>query len=176
MLDRYPFLEFSDSTPRDEPGALLILRDEIGGRFWLHLGRGCQFFAPERFIGRLTAVLAAEPNVVQVAINYGDAATLTGASAPEDVVHRTADAGRYVLTDAVARGPAMFDTERLDRATAASRSASLDEVPASRAGNTITAAAPTSVAASQVSCRILRDGMRTRFLADATLIRYGACT
>jgi len=33
-----------------------------------------------------------------------------------------------------------------------------------------------SAAASQVSCRILRDGMRMRLLAEATLIRYGACT
>src|SRR6185503_2717319 len=41
---------------------------------------------------------------------------------------------------------------------------------------TITAVALISEAASQVSCRILRDGMRTRLLADATLIRYGACT
>jgi len=31
-----------------------------------------------------------------------------------------------------------------------------------------------SAAASQVSCRILLDGMRTRLFADATLIRYGA--
>ena len=41
---------------------------------------------------------------------------------------------------------------------------------------TITAVASISAAASQVSCRILRDGMRTRLFADATLIRYGACT
>ena len=41
---------------------------------------------------------------------------------------------------------------------------------------TMTAVASISAAASQVSCRILRDGMRTRLLADATLIRYGAWT
>ena len=41
---------------------------------------------------------------------------------------------------------------------------------------TMTAVAAISAAASQVSCRILRDGIRTRLLADATLIRYGACT
>src|SRR6201993_2468762 len=41
---------------------------------------------------------------------------------------------------------------------------------------TITAAALISAAASHVSCRILRDGMRTRLLADATLMRYGAWT
>ena len=31
-------------------------------------------------------------------------------------MRRTPDAGRYVLTDAIAGGPAMFDTARLDRA------------------------------------------------------------
>ena len=41
---------------------------------------------------------------------------------------------------------------------------------------TMTAVALISDAASQVSCRILRDGMRTRLFADATLIRYGAWT
>jgi glycosyltransferase involved in cell wall biosynthesis len=128
LLERYPFLEFSQSKLVDQPGALLTLRDEIGGRFWLHLGRGWQFFAPERLINRLISVLAAEPDVVQVAINYGDAATLTGACTPEDAVRRAPGAGRYTLTDDVAQGPAMFDTARLDRATAASRSACLDEV------------------------------------------------
>jgi glycosyltransferase involved in cell wall biosynthesis len=128
LLERYGFLEFSHLTPHDEPGALLAVRGEIGGRFWLHLGYGWQFFAPERYIARLTAVLEAEPDVVQVAVNYDDATTLTGANAPEDAVRRTPEAGRYVLTDAVAHGPAMFDTARLDRETAASRTASLDEV------------------------------------------------
>jgi hypothetical protein len=32
-------------------------------------------------------------------------------------VHRSSDAGRYVLTDVIAEGPAMFDTIRLDQAT-----------------------------------------------------------
>ena len=31
-------------------------------------------------------------------------------------MRRAPDAGRYVLTDVVASGPAMFDTARLDRA------------------------------------------------------------
>jgi hypothetical protein len=71
--------------------------------------------------------------VFQVAINYTDANTLTAASAPEQAVRRTPDAGRYVLTDQVAHGPAMIDTTRLDRAGAADpaaglRTASLDEV------------------------------------------------
>src|SRR6478609_540265 len=40
----------------------------------------------------------------------------------------------------------------------------------------MTAVALIAEAASQVSCRILRDGIRTRLFADATLMRYGACT
>ena len=61
-------------------------------------------------------MLEAEPEVFQVGINFGDAAKLTGVCAAEDAVRRAADAGRYVLTDGVASGPAMFDTARLDRA------------------------------------------------------------
>ncbi len=89
-------------------------------------------------ITRLTAVLDAETQVFQVGINLADAVTLTGTSAPEQTVRRTADAGRYVLTDVVATGPAMFDTARLDQAggidtthpdpAAGLQTASLDEV------------------------------------------------
>jgi len=61
-------------------------------------------------------VLDAEPQVFQVGINYGDAVKLTGTCAAEQEVRRAPDAGRYVLTDEVASGPAMFDTARLDRA------------------------------------------------------------
>jgi hypothetical protein len=92
-------------------------------------------------------VLDAEPHVFQVAINFADAIKLTGANAAEQAVRRTPDAGRYVLTDVIASGPAMFDTARLDRtgglddtdpdplaalgrraATAGLHTASLDEV------------------------------------------------
>ena len=52
----------------------------------------------------------------QVGINFADAVKLTGASAAEQAMRRTPDAGRYILTQAMARGPAMFDTARLDRA------------------------------------------------------------
>jgi tetratricopeptide (TPR) repeat protein len=135
LLERYPFLEFSPSTPPDDPSAMLAhVRDEIGGRLWLHLGQGWQFFAPERLVNRLISVLAAEPDVVQVTVNYGDAARLTGLSAPEDVVRRARGAGRYALTDGIANGPAMIDTVRLAQATAASRSACLDEVLCIAAG------------------------------------------
>ena len=117
LLERYRFLEFIHSPPEDGPGVQLAkIRGEIDGRFWLHLGQGWRFFAPEHFIGRLTAVLEAEPEVFQVGINFGDSEKLTGVCAAEDAVRRAADAGRYVVTDEVASGPAMFETGRLDRA------------------------------------------------------------
>ena len=117
LCERYGFLEFLDSGPGNGPGAQLAqIRAQIDRRFWLSLGQGWRFFAPENFITRLTAVLEAEAQVFQVAINFGDAVELTGASAPEAGVRRAPDAGRYVLTNKVAYGPAMFDTARLDRA------------------------------------------------------------
>jgi glycosyltransferase involved in cell wall biosynthesis len=117
LVERYRFIEFVDCRPEDGPGAQLAqLRAQINGRYWLHLDLGWQFFAPETFITRLTAVLQAERQVFQVGINLTDAAKLTGTCAAEEAVRRTPDAGRYLLTDAVASGPAMFDTTRLDRA------------------------------------------------------------
>ena len=116
LRKRYGFLEFADRRSGDGPGAQLAqLRKQIGGRFWLHLGQGWRFFAPENYITRLSAVLDAEPQVFQVGINYGDAAKLTSTCAAEQEVRRAPDAGRYVLTDEVASGPAMFDTARLDQ-------------------------------------------------------------
>ena len=92
-------------------------------------------------------MLQAEAQVFQVGINFADAVKLTGASAAEQAIRRAPDAGRYLLTEVVASGPAMFDTTRLDRAggmegtdtdpiaelgrraaTAGLRTASLDEV------------------------------------------------
>ena len=117
LRERYGFLEFVDCSPGDGPAAQLAqLRAQIQGRFWLHLGQGWRFFAPENFITRLIAVLESEPQVFQVGINFADAVKLTGVCAAEAAVRRAPDAGRYVLTDAVASGPAMFDTARLDRA------------------------------------------------------------
>ena len=151
LRQRYGFLEFAHLCPLDEvrdPGAQLAhIRTQIDARFWLHLGQGWRFFAPDNFISRLTAVLKAEPQVLQVGINFTDAVKLTGACAAEEAVRRAPDAGRYVLADVVASGPAMFDTARLDRtggvedtdpdplaelgrraAAAGLRTASLDEV------------------------------------------------
>jgi tetratricopeptide (TPR) repeat protein len=116
LLERYQFLEFLDDVPDDVPAARFArVRDEVAGRFWLHIGAGWRFFAPEEYIGRLTAVLDAEPEVFQVGVNVGDATKLTGFSAVESTVRRTEGAGRYVLGEEVAIGPAMFDTARLDR-------------------------------------------------------------
>jgi hypothetical protein len=114
---RYGFLEFVGRKSGDGPAAqLALLRPQINGRFWLHLGEGWRFFAPENYITRLSAVLDAEPQVFQVGINFTDAAKLTGVCAAEKAVRRAPDAGRYALTKAPARGPAMFDTARLDQA------------------------------------------------------------
>jgi hypothetical protein len=112
LHERYKFLEFADYAPGS------YLRDQIHGRYWLHLGHGWQFFAPENLITRLIAVLDAETQVFQVGINLADAVGLTGISAPEQAVRRTTDAGRYVLAQTVARGPSMFDTARLAQAGA----------------------------------------------------------
>ena len=135
LQQRYGFLEFADCGTGHKPAAQLAqLRPRINGRFWLHLGEGWRFFAPENFITRLSAVLDAEPQVFQVGINVADAVKLTGASAAEQAIRRAPDAGRYTLTKAPARGPAMFDTARLDRAVrvqesrAGLQTASLDEV------------------------------------------------
>ncbi|WP_162877238.1 glycosyltransferase [Mycobacterium persicum] len=137
LCQRYEFLEVVRN------GAQLgQIRAQIDARLWLHLGQGWRFFAPENLITRLTAVLEAEPLVYQVGINLADAVKLTSASAPEQAVRRTPEAGRYLLTKETAHGPAMFDTARLDRAgvidsiaelgqrarAAGMRSASLDEV------------------------------------------------
>jgi glycosyltransferase involved in cell wall biosynthesis len=119
LCQRYEFLEFTDSAGGD-------IRDRVDARFWLHLGHDWQFFAPENLITRLTAVLDAEPQVFQVGVNYIDAVTLTGGCAPEQAVRRVPEAGRYMLTDRIAAGPAMFDTARLDRG--GTGTASLDEV------------------------------------------------
>jgi hypothetical protein len=110
LRERYPFLEFADCAPGTG------LRDYIHGRYWLHLGQGWRFFAPEKLITRLVAVIEAETQVFQVGINLADAAGLTEMSALEMTVRRAPGAGRYVLADVVASGPAMFDTTRLDEA------------------------------------------------------------
>jgi tetratricopeptide (TPR) repeat protein len=117
LRERYGFLEFARRRSGDKPAPQLAqLRAQIDGRFWLHLGQSWRFFAPENYVTRLVAVLDAEPQVFQVGINFEDAVKLSGASAAEQAVRRATDAGRYLLTEAMATGPAMFDTARLDQA------------------------------------------------------------
>ncbi|MEB3071657.1 hypothetical protein [[Mycobacterium] vasticus] len=139
LRKRYGFLTLIRDRSGGGPGAQLAqLHAQIKGRFWLHLGQGWRFFAPENYLTRLTAVLDADPRVFQVGINLNDAAALTGTSAAEEAIHRAADTGRYVLTNVMARGPAMYDTARLGRAlrvkntdldpATGPRTASLDEV------------------------------------------------
>ena len=132
LQQRYGFLEFGCAAPG---GRLAQIRAQIDERLWLHLGAGWRFFAPENLITRLGAMLQAEQQVFQVGVNVSDATQLTRACAAEQAVRRAPDAGRYVLTDAVAHGPAMFDTARLDLAggiepsgASGLRTASLDEV------------------------------------------------
>ncbi len=135
---RYGFLKFIRRRPTSRPGTELAqLHNQTDARYWLDLGQGWQFFAPENLISRLTAVLQAQPQVFQVGINFADATTLTGTTATDDRAHRTPEAGRYAFTEAVAHGPAMFDTTRLNAATTrlttgpdgtTPRTASLDEV------------------------------------------------
>ncbi|MEY8017654.1 hypothetical protein [Mycobacterium servetii] len=147
---RYGFLTFARRRSSAKPAPQLAqLREQIHGRFWLHLGAGWRFFAPENYITRLTAVLDAEPQVFQVGINFADAVTLTGACAAEHAVRRAPDAGRYLLTEAMATGPAMFDTTRLDQARCAQPSGS-DTNP--QLGRPATRAAPRTASLDEVHC------------------------
>jgi hypothetical protein len=125
LQQRYKFLEFIDHPP-DAP--LAQLRAHIRGRYWLHLGHGWRFFAPDNYITRLTAVLNTEPQVFQVGINLHDATTLTHTSAPEHDIHRAPHTGRYILSHTTTNGPAMYDTTRLDQPTTTPHTATLDEV------------------------------------------------
>ncbi|MCX8563174.1 glycosyltransferase [Mycolicibacterium mucogenicum] len=130
LLGRYPFLEFVTFTPSREPLAELTqLRNQITGRYWLHLDQGWLFFAPENYVGRLRAVLDAEPTAAQVGVNFLDAQSISGVCAHTDAIRRIGDENRYVLTSDAAHGPAMIDLSRLDSAPGdGPRTAALDEV------------------------------------------------
>lgn len=132
----YPFLEFADgaSVAGDRTGQIQQLKERVTGRYWLHLGEGWRFFAPDPLISRLAGVLDAEPAVFQVGVNFEDAETFIGRCAEEQQVRRTRDGRRYVMTNAVVNGPAMFDIGRADYAWSKWRpgdpvhTATLDEV------------------------------------------------
>jgi hypothetical protein len=150
LRKRYGFLEFARRRSGDKPAAQLAqLRAQIDERFWLHLGAGWRFFAPENFITRLTAVLDAEPQVFQVGINLADAVKLTGASAAEQAVRRAPDAGRYLLTEAMATGPAMFEIARLDRAIGVQNS---DPDPPAQRGRPAAGAGLRTASLDEVLC------------------------
>jgi tetratricopeptide (TPR) repeat protein len=121
LHQRYPFLEFVECADGAQ------LREYIRGRYWLDLDQDWRFFAPDNYVGRMIAVLDAEPEVFQVGINLSDATGLSGVCAPETAVRRTRDGRRYVLTGVMADGPSMYDTERLDRAETLDVAATLDE-------------------------------------------------
>jgi tetratricopeptide (TPR) repeat protein len=113
---RYPHVQSLDAQFKESAAARLRrISDSVETRFWLHVDAGWRFFAPERLLSRLAAVLDAEPDVVAVAVNFEDATGLTGLSAADDVIRRGAGTGRYVLTERVPVGPAMVDIQRLAR-------------------------------------------------------------
>ena len=134
LHEQYPFVEIVDRAPLTgadtQFGHMSRMVEEP---FWLHLGAGWRFFAPEQLIGRLVAVLDAEPGVYQVGVNFGDATELTGVCAPKNAILRGEGTGGYVVTDSPASGPAMFHRARMD-APAGLRTASLDEVLCLRGG------------------------------------------
>jgi tetratricopeptide (TPR) repeat protein len=146
LQQRYGFLEFADCGA---DARMVALRAQIDGRFWLHLGEGWRFFAPENYITRLNAVLEAEPEVFQVGVNVADAAKLTGACAAESAIRRAPDGGRYLLTETMSRGPAMFDTARLDRAVAVQKS---DADPPAQRRRPATDAGPRTATLDEVLC------------------------
>lgn len=113
LLDAYPFLE-------------LAARDEKIGRFLLRLEAGWEFFTPGPLIRRLTAVFDAEPNLVQIAVNYADAHVPTQAIPEIADIRTTPDGQRYVLTNSPATCPVMLDTTRTG--SFAAQYATLDEV------------------------------------------------
>jgi glycosyltransferase involved in cell wall biosynthesis len=131
----YPFLEFIPEIALADAGdRLRQVRQHVTGRHWMHIGGGWRFFAPEPLISRTIAVLDAEPEVFQVGVNFSDATGLIGRCAEERTVRRARGTGRYVLTNTVLNGPAMFEVQRCDYALGNWRpgdplhTATLDEV------------------------------------------------
>ncbi len=108
LADRYPFLEFK----RARNAGLADIHSAVDSRFWLHLGTGWQFFAPERLISRLVAILEAEPTASQVGVNLNDATEPGNASATQAVVRSSPATGRYTARDTPIGGPAMYETTR----------------------------------------------------------------
>jgi len=150
---RHPWLEFATAPAVPEPLARLVaIRRLVEGHFWLHVEAGWRFFAPERLLTRLTEVLEAEPAIVQVGVNHGDAERLTGTCPPENAVRRTATGGRYVVTSGLIHGPSLVHLSRFDTGVplwqsgaAAVPAATLDEVLCLPADGTATGQPPMPV-------------------------------
>ena len=135
LAERYPLLDFVDGAgARSLADQIDRLRPQIGGRYWMHMGQGWHFFAPEALIGRLTAVLQAEPEVCQVGVNYGDASAVSNKTAPLSETSSRPEAGHYVRSTTAITGPNMVDVARFEQALASVSSggrlstATLDEV------------------------------------------------
>lgn len=129
LADHYPFLDFISVADAD----LNVVREQIPGRYWLHLWHGWRFFTEEALITRMIDVLETESEVYQVGINLGDALRLSPASPARSGVRTTPRGNRYLLSSTQTAGPAMFDMTRLHQVLAADGSlkgitATLDEV------------------------------------------------
>ncbi len=98
-------------------------------------------------------MLEAETRMFQVGINFADATELTGACAGEQAVRRAPNAGRYVPTEVMASGPAMFDTALLSRAGSVDRSGN---VQIADLGRLSTAAGLLTATLDEVLCIIAR--------------------
>lgn len=125
LTEAYPFVEVQPAPPGVNPTQI---RGAVGTRFWWHLGMGWQLFGADDYVGRLTAILEAEPGIYQVGVNYTDADKLSGAVAPRHSTRRGDGTGRYTLADCAASGPAMFDCSRWSGAETGLHTATLDEV------------------------------------------------
>lgn len=128
LAAKYPFLDIIAVPDAD----LNVVREQIGGRYWLHLWQSWRFFTDEALITRLIDVLETEPEVYQVGINLGDARRLSPDSPARSGVRTTPCGNRYLLSTTPSAGPAMFDMTRLNRVLADGSiegiTATLDEV------------------------------------------------
>lgn len=131
LASSYNFSDFITLPTED----LNSVCEQIGGRYWLHLGHGWRFFTDEALLSRLIDVLECEPEVYQVGINLKDATELSAKSPARSGVRTTPRANRYLLTDTETTGPAMFDMTRFERVfhdvagrPPRGRTATLDEV------------------------------------------------
>jgi hypothetical protein len=129
LLDRYPFLKAHSMPNADLPA----IRRKVHGRFWMHIPGEWQFFGSADYISRMTAILEAEPEVIQVGVNLGDAEGPCGSYARQGEIRTAPTTGRYVLAGTTSDGPAMYATNRFDRPEGGGPLiATLDEVLALR--------------------------------------------